>query len=206
MAVNLNNVFYIFFSLTDYRVGFDGRLNHNALHIFDCETLCWVDAPEIKGIPPLGRNGHSATYANGKLFILGGWLGTGPHAASDLHILHIQDGRWEEPEVVGDAPGPMNMHSADYMSSSNTILVFRGGDGRQYLNDLHAFHVDTLLWEKVETEGQAPTARANHASSVAQNKLFIFGGWDGSRRLNDMHVLNTGKLNETAWREIMWEI
>jgi len=36
-----------------------------------------------------GRNGHTATLADRKIFIIGGWLGSGPLAASDMHYLDI---------------------------------------------------------------------------------------------------------------------
>jgi len=39
----------------------------------------------------------------------------------------------------GNAPGPCNMHSADL--AGRTIYIFRGGDGKDYLNDLHSFNV-----------------------------------------------------------------
>ena len=59
----------------------------------------------VTGNAPPGRNGHSATLAadpsdeeNGRIIIIGGWLGTGPLAASDMHILDIANGglrlRW----------------------------------------------------------------------------------------------------------------
>lgn len=50
---------------------------------------------------------------------------------------------WTEPPVVGKAPGPCNMHTADFMEKRRQILVFRGGNGREYLNDLHGLNVDT---------------------------------------------------------------
>jgi len=43
----------------------------------------------------------------------------------------------------GNAPGPCNMHSADL--AGRTIYIFRGGDGKDYLNDLHSFNVGKKL-------------------------------------------------------------
>jgi leucine-zipper-like transcriptional regulator 1 len=68
----------------------------------------------------------------------------------------------------------------------------RGGDGRDYLNDLHALNVDTLKWRKVPAKGNWPQERANHSSAVCADYLYIFGGWNGSKRLNDLYMLNTG--------------
>lgn len=36
------------------------------------------------------------------------------------------------------------MHTADYIEHLGEIFVFRGGDGREYLNDLHALDVGRL--------------------------------------------------------------
>ena len=33
------------------------------------------------------------------------------------------------------------MHTADYIPSMRQVLVFRGGDGREYLNDLHGLDI-----------------------------------------------------------------
>ena len=109
------------------------------------------------------------------------------------------------------------MHSADFIKSRGEVYVFRGGNGREYLNDLHALDVESYVWRKVETHGEAPQQRANHSSAVLDetnniggggggginstsmnggmtaptSELFIFGGWNGSERLNDIHVLDT---------------
>jgi Kelch motif len=219
----------------------------------------------ITGNPPPGRNGHSATLAVdpddpdcGCIIIIGGWLGTGPLAASDMHVLHIRNNRnyptgsvenyiddsdddtvtmsnaasnanddmeldnrqerllqrrlsrrqhqlqqqrtatiqatavaaadlpfarptlrWSCPAVRGTPPGPCNMHSADYVKRRQEVYVFRGGNGREYLNDLHALCTQTFSWRRVETTGEIPQQRANHSSAVLDEtgELFIFGGW-----------------------------
>jgi Kelch motif len=200
----------------------------------------------VQGTPPPGRNGHSATLATdpdddeqGRIIIIGGWLGTGPLAASDMHVLdithinsnHTNSGinnhgmngdngdddtsnrngavcrqilQWYQPAVKGTPPGPCNMHSADYVLSRKEVYVFRGGNGREYLNDLHALHVDTLTWRKVHCTGAVPQQRANHSSAILdhpsskKSELFIFGGWNGFERLNDIHILDTETSNWTA--------
>jgi len=169
----------------------------------------------ITGNPPPGRNGHSATLAvdgddndeqdvTGRIIILGGWLGQGPLAASDMHVLEISRGghhlRWYQPEVKGIPPGPCNMHSADYVKARKEVFVFRGGNGRQYLNDVHALHVPTMTWRKVSTTGEGPQQRANHSSCILEEtgELFVFGGWNGTTRLNDIHILNTDTCNWTC--------
>ena len=46
--------------------------------------------------------------------------------------------RWLEPVVTGTPPGPCNMHTADFIKSLNQVLVFRGGDGREYVVGKHS--------------------------------------------------------------------
>lgn len=38
----------------------------------------------------MGRNGHTATLVDSRVYIIGGWLGQGPLAADDLHILDLE--------------------------------------------------------------------------------------------------------------------
>ena len=90
------------------------------------------------------------------------------------------------------------MHSADFIPLQNEVYVFRGGNGREYLNDLNALDVETYTWRTVETHGTPPQQRANHSSALlddthngGKSELFIFGGWNGSERLNDIHILDT---------------
>jgi len=174
----------------------------------------------VTGNPPPGRNGHSATLATdedddndddehrgdvtGRIIVLGGWLGQGPLAASDMHVLDINRGgralRWYQPAVKGTPPGPCNMHSADYVKARKEVFVFRGGNGREYLNDVHALHVPTMTWRKVTTTGESPQQRANHSSCILEEtgEIFVFGGWNGTTRLNDIHIFDTKTCNWTC--------
>lgn len=43
------------------------------------------------------------------------------------------------------------MHTAD--GYKTLIYVFRGGDGRDYLNDLHELNTELLKWTKVNASG-----------------------------------------------------
>jgi len=90
------------------------------------------------------------------------------------------------------------MHTAD--SFNKKIYVFRGGDGRDYLNDLHELDTLNLKWTQVTAQGSYPPPRANHSSSIIKSNLYIFGGWDGSKRLNDLYVLS---LNKLIWSQVV---
>ena len=131
--------------------GYDSRRNHNSLITFNVYTESWsvIKNSTIAGNVPPGRNGHTATLAGHKIFIIGGWLGSGPLAADDAWVLDVQREdklAWYKLENEGCPPGPCNMHSADYVPCCGSVYVFRGGNGREYLHDLHALDVETLVW------------------------------------------------------------
>jgi hypothetical protein len=184
--------------------GYDGRRNHQSLLLFNLHNQTWSipSSREVAGTPPPGRNGHTATLAQDQIIILGGWLGSGPLAASDLFVLDVSEGpsnlRWYQPQIKGQPPGPCNMHSADYIPHLHRVYVFRGGNGREYLNDLHSLDCKTFEWTPVPSTGERPQARANHSSALLQNtrELVIFGGWNGQERLNDIHLLD---IDNSTW-------
>jgi len=177
--------------------GFDGTSNNNRVHAMNVDTGEWRVVEGIEGISPAGRNGHTATLANGRIYYIGGWLGTGPLGAADVHALDPITWTWSRVTTSGQGPGPCNMHTADYIeldADRKLIFLFRGGDGRSYLNDLHTLDVERLVWEHPQTKGKPPAPRANHSSAVYNRDLIIFGGWDGTSRLHDMHVLDAMTL------------
>lgn len=103
-------------------------------------------------------------YLDHKLYIIGGWLGQGPLAADDMHILDLAKNHWVDFQWKGIPPGPCNMHTADCYK--NKIYVFRGGDGKDYLNDLHELDTQALIWTRPKADGTCPPPRANHSSSL----------------------------------------
>ena len=88
------------------------------------------------------------------------------------------------------------MHTTDYVPELNSLFIFRGGDGREYLNSLHRLNLDSMEWTTPIVQGDPPLPRANHSSAVVQQKLYVFGGWDGNKRLNDIHILDA--------RDMVW--
>lgn len=131
--------------------GYDGKKNHSQLRTFDIKQNGWIKTKKPSGNAPQGRNGHTATLVDEKVYIIGGWLGQGPLAANDMHILDLEKNKWLEFTYKGSHPGPCNMHTADAYGTD--IYVFRGGDGRDYLNDLHRLDTLTLTWTKLDTHG-----------------------------------------------------
>ena len=187
--------------------------NHSAMDISSSTSIPEeMDQVIMTGPKPHSRNGHTATLVTKPatvttserafIYIIGGWLGN--RASNEVLMLEITNPKELEWITVprnrrhsmenNTPPGPCNMHSAEFIPHKREIYVFRGGDGTEYLNDLHALNVDSLLWRKVDAGGyDKPPARADHASAYMEEtkEMFIFGGWDGRNRLNDFYILDT---------------
>lgn len=57
------------------------------------------------------------------------------------------------------------------------ILTFGGGNGRESLDDLIAFNLETNTWKAVEILGQRPVGRYGHAGDIFGKDTFvIYGG------------------------------
>eukprot|EP00924_Labyrinthula_sp_SR-Ha-C_P009272 augustus_masked-scaffold_2-processed-gene-18.12-mRNA-1 protein AED:0.05 eAED:0.05 QI:0/-1/0/1/-1/1/1/0/742 len=214
--------------------GYNGEKNLNSIAIYDTihkttYNLNDVDMhrDEVTGKfrLPDPRNGHASCIGGAGykdcFFIHAGWTKNN-QTSDDLWMFNTKTREWLEVETYSasldqgeftdpdiediNMPGLCNLHSLDFFPTRNSLILFKGGDGRNYFNDLYELHLDTMVWEKVQigAGGRVPTQRANHASCVAgKNKdaLYIFGGWNGTDMLNDLHsiILSPDKSNYT-WR------
>jgi len=165
--------------------GYDGNTNQRNLLVYDLLSDTCMQGI-ARGTCPSARNGHTATLVGNELYLIGGWLGSTPLAAQDIYVLNLDRMEWREVRPEGDPVVPCNMHTADLLGE--TIYVFRGGDGKNYMNDLYRFNTVAKVWEELRPDGAAPSPRANHSSCLFGSQLFIFGGWNGIDRLNDMYV------------------
>lgn len=43
---------------------------------------------------PEGRNGHTATVVDNKMYVIGGWLGSGTYASREVYILDLDYFNW----------------------------------------------------------------------------------------------------------------
>lgn len=155
----------------------------------------------IKGTPPCGRYGHTASVVGKKVFIFGGFDGNSQ--LNDVHMLATSDEGhyvWTQAYVTGRAPCGRYGHTASVVGGK--IFIFGGNAGTNMrLNDLHVLDTEEMEWHSPLVGGSPPCERSGHTASVIGNKIFVFGGYSyaGGEWLNDMHVLNTGRMK---WRKI----
>ena len=156
--------------------------------------------PQIEGVPPCARGGHSATLTGASLVIFGGHYysgkGEGFIYLNDTHVLDVNASRWIKPKISGTPPSPRYGHTA--VLAGSRIIVF-GGKGQKgnIFRDLHALDPVTMTWYQGPEGGGAPSARLDHSANlVGGTKMFVFGGWNGEKFFNDVFILD---LEIMAW-------
>lgn len=155
----------------------------------------WLWAfPQIEGVPPSPRGGHSATLTGASLVIFGGHFYEGKQAGftylNDTHVLDVNSSRWFKPKISGTPPPPRYAHTA--VLAGARIIVFGGkGPKSTVYRDLHALDPITMTWYQGPEGGGAPVARFDHSANlVGGTKMVIFGGWNGTDFFNDVHILD----------------
>lgn len=169
----------------------------NDLHILDLNTKDWLPSLENSNPAPDPRMGHSALLVNDRIIIYGGWNGT--RVLFDCYQLDLSQGItspvWSELHTFGEAPR-RQFHTANCIKGK--MMVFGGGDGKSWLNDLYSLDLQTFEWVKITARGPAPVGRLQHVTITVGNSLYVFGGEPGrQRQLNDLHKLDTLSMEWT---------
>lgn len=139
--------------------------------------------------PPL--RAHTTTVVGTRLFVFAGC--DAKLCYDDLWVFDTEALWWTKPKTKGDIPKPCRAHSAGLVSG-RWIIIFGGGDGPNYYNDLHILDTHTFTWYKPQILGNTPSPRRAHTSWVHKDNLYVYAGGDGVRALNDLHVLSTSAL------------
>lgn len=177
--------------------GYDGKNEQSLFITYDLITHTF----EIHSTHLRPRNGHSATFVPPQsMFIIGGWLNIGPYASDEIFVYDFIAKRFEPFNLKhNESIGPTNMHTCNYYPKAHTLILFRGGNGIDFLNDLLFIDISTHKLSSPLTRGKRPSPRANHGSTIINDQYFIFGGWTGLDLLNDCYILN---LTSLSWTEI----
>lgn len=108
---------------------------------------------------------------------------------------------WTRPTVHGDVPPPLRAMTTTAVNKK--LVIFGGGDGPTYYNDIYVFDTVTNRFTKPKlTSGQQPSRRRAHTACLYKNGIYIFGGGDGVRALNDVWRLDVTDLNKPFWKLI----
>lgn len=147
----------------------------------------WERVTARVGVPPCKRSLHAAAVWQDNLIVFGGY--DGHQRVNDLYLYSFSRQMWSVRGVSAQStpPSPRDRHVAVVWGSG--FYIFGGFDGTQRVNDLHVFDMETNVWARVVSSGNAPTPRHSHAAVVHRDSLYVFGGYDGSYRC-DFHEFN----------------
>ena len=173
--------------------------------ILDPPSITW-ELPALKGTPPPGRSGHTATegLVDGELLLFGGG-GDGTYF-NDLWRFDCQGLKWNTATVEGSTPEPRAYHTAVIVGQR--LFIFGGWNGDAFINDLSILeaHGDAedcrFAWKSATATGVAPGPRAYHTAATLDSRLIIFGGWGAQDFCADVAVLRVADSGQPAWETL----
>lgn len=81
------------------------------------------------------------------------------------------------------------------------LVVFGGGDGPAYYNDVYVLDTVNFRWHRPRIVGdRTPSPRRAHTACLYKNGIYMFGGGDGIRALNDIWRLDVTDVNKMSWK------
>ena len=132
---------------------------------------------------PGPRSGAAAVVEGGKLYMFGGYGGSG--RLDDFYEYDFASKVWTKLECRGGSPGVRENNGV--VVQGRCLYLFGGYNGTSWLNDFHEFNLDTREWRVVEPRGNFPNARFGYVSMIYKKKFVLWGGYDGRSWLNDMY-------------------
>ncbi|KKF95900.1 hypothetical protein CFO_g1740 [Ceratocystis platani] len=80
------------------------------------------------------------------------------------------------------------------------LVVFGGGDGPAYYNDVYVLDTTNFRWSKPRiVSDMVPSKRRAHTACLYKNGLYVFGGGDGVRALNEIWRLDVSDMTKMSW-------
>lgn len=163
-------------------------------HVLDLERPLepeWSVLQVTSDRAPSRRAYHSTFAYKESLWVFGG-VGTRGYS-NDVWRLTFEDarggaGRWVECPCVGRVPRKREGHTGTVVDS--TLVVYGGYDGCDWLGDVFALNLETLIWWRAAggDAPNAPTPRSGHAAAKAPlewDAVFVFGGFNGDGCVNE---------------------
>nr|CAG4719310.1 unnamed protein product [Naegleria fowleri] len=169
-VTHYNNKIYVFGGAVERGV-YD-----NELYCFDIDLNRWYTI-EAKGKKPLKRIFHTMVLdqKNERLLLFGGRK-EGGTKLNDFFGFDLRTETWNKIEVP-DMPKATDGHSAVFCKDTNSMVIFGGHDGTNYIDSLFEFNFDTNTWSKITCENEMPSGRAYHTAQYSsKHKCMIITG------------------------------
>mmetsp|Transcript_10290 Transcript_10290/g.26135 ORF Transcript_10290/g.26135 Transcript_10290/m.26135 type:complete len:786 (+) Transcript_10290:111-2468(+) len=104
---------------------------------------------------------------------------------------------WETLPNLGDVYSPRTGHAV-VSCENQAFYLFGGTDGIARQSDVHAYNVETNLWQLLRTNGTPPCARSGAQAVVWEGSVWLFGGYtkkDGEY-FNDVYRFD---IQKSTW-------
>ncbi|CAK9054387.1 Leucine-zipper-like transcriptional regulator 1 (LZTR-1) [Durusdinium trenchii] len=92
-------------------------------------------------------------------------------------VFAVRPYKWAHLENIGDAwvYTPRTGHAV--VNEDGVFYLFGGTDGAARQSDVHAYNVETNLWQEIRASGRAPPARSGAQAVVWNGNVWFFGGY-----------------------------
>jgi len=186
--------------------GYNGYDYCNDVQRFDPVTNT-SSVVEVTGEPFTPRSALTAVVWQGKLYTFGGWNGFTQKWFNDVHCFNFETKEWRKVHPNGkisdqemlnagdvgsvvDLPPPRTSHASVLWGSK--MYTFGGFSGKDYLNDLWEFDLETETWTDLTkfTRGQSPAPRSRFCAAVHGDCMYILGGWNKVSYFADIYCFN----------------
>ena len=184
-------------------------------------TPAWTQLSPA-GTPPATRTYHTAVYAptSNRMIVFGGYDYGFATLFNDVWVLGNADGTggtpaWTQLSPTGTPPAAREYSTAVYAAASDSMIVFGGFDGSNYLDDVWVLgYADgtggTPAWTQLTPAGTPPPGRHYHSAvyDSTSNSMIVFGGVSGCPSVcsanNDVWVLShaDGSGGTPTWTQL----
>ncbi|KAI8924571.1 hypothetical protein BC831DRAFT_377987, partial [Entophlyctis helioformis] len=131
---------------------------------------------------------HAAAVVNGRMYVVGG--GGAKHCINSIAVYDPSTSLWTTLGLGGSGsrvPPARRAHSV--AAYGEFLVVFGGGDGPHYFNDVWVLDTRSGFWLDVVVatkDGQGPCRRRAHSTWVHGDAMYVYAGGDGARALGDL--------------------
>ncbi|KAF2078325.1 hypothetical protein CYY_000417 [Polysphondylium violaceum] len=179
-----------------YYIGGQERsdLRFNDIYRLDTDTHHFEKIFPSGDLPPNFAR-HSAAVIGKRIYTFGGFDGFRKHYG--LGMYDTESNIWQYIyNVSGDVPHPRTNHAS--CAIGDQLYVFGGmykdpEESLIFLNDLYRLDTNTLVWTRLDGQGDVPPPKCGHRLFNFAGKLLLFGGgyggnWD--KKYNEIHIFD----------------
>ncbi len=131
-------------------------------------------------LPNGGLNAATASIADGKLYLMGGFAGRTDEPTDEVWIYDLSTHVWSQGAPM---PSPHGGHAAVAMDGK--IHVFGGGNSVSTISDHSQYDPATDTWMKL---APLPRSEGSPAGVVLNGKIYAIGGRSGLSDFGDVYI------------------